>query len=282
MRRRRILTDIFIYTFLVLLCVLWLLPFFWLFMQSFREAPGQFVDTFLPESYTLDNYRRLFSETGVINFLRMFANTFVIAVFTCIISTFFVLSVSFCTSRLRFGFRRPYMNTALILNLFPGFMSMIAVYFILKALGLTEGAMIPVALVIVFSAGSGTQFFVMKGYMDTIPKALDEAAALDGCTRFQIFTRITLPLCKPMIVYQVVTSFMAPWVDFIFARIIVRAEAKYYTVSIGLWSMLEREYVWDWYTRFCAGAVLVSVPIAVLFMVTQKYYREAMAGSVKG
>ncbi|MBQ8915284.1 MAG: ABC transporter permease subunit [Clostridia bacterium] len=270
------------YTFLVILCVLWLLPFFWLFMQSFREAPGPFVDTFLPESYTLDNYRRLFSETGVINFLRMFANTFVIAVFTCIISTFFVLSVSFCTSRLRFGFRRPYMNTALILNLFPGFMSMIAVYFILKALGLTEGAMIPVALVIVFSAGAGTQFFVMKGYMDTIPKALDEAASLDGCTRFQIFTRITLPLCKPMIVYQVVTSFMAPWVDFIFARIIVRAEAKYYTVSIGLWSMLEREYVWDWYTRFCAGAVLVSVPIAVLFMVTQKYYREAMAGSVKG
>ena len=174
------------------------------------------------------------------------------------------------------------MNTSLVLNLFPGFMSMIAVYFILKALGLTEGDMIPLALIIVFSAGSGTQFYVMKGYMDTIPKALDEAAALDGCTRWQIFTKITLPLCKPMIVYQVITSFMAPWVDFIFAKIIVRAEAKYYTVSIGLWSMLEREYVWDWYTRFCAGAVLVSVPVCVLFIVTQKYYREAMAGSVKG
>lgn len=159
---------------------------------------------------------------------------------------------------------------------------MIAVYFILKALGLTEGAMIPVALVIVFSAGAGTQFFVMKGYMDTIPKALDEAASLDGCTKWQIFTRITLPLSKPMIIYQIVTSFMIPWIDFIFARIIVRAESKYYTVAIGLWSMLEREYVWDWYTRFSAGAVLVSIPVAILFMITQRFYREAMAGGVKG
>lgn len=174
------------------------------------------------------------------------------------------------------------MNTALILNLFPGFMSMIAVYFILKALGLTEGAMIPLALIIVFSAGSGTQFYVMKGYMDTIPRALDEAAAIDGCTKWQVFTRVTLPLCRPMIVYQAVTSFMAPFVDFIFARIIVRAEAKYYTVSIGLWNMLEREYVWDWYTRFCAGATLVSIPVAVLFLITQRFYREAMSGAVKG
>ncbi len=282
MRKRRILTDIIIYIFLSLLCIIWLLPFFWLFMQSFRAEPGQFIETFLPKNYTFDNYIRLFSETNVINFSRMLLNTLVIAVCTCILSTFFVLSVSYCTSRLKFPLRRPYMNTALILNLFPGFMSMIAVYFILKALGLTEGDMIPVALIIVFSAGSGTQFYVMKGYMDTIPRALDEAASIDGCTRWQIFTKITLPLCKPMIVYQLVTSFMAPFVDFIFARIIVRAEAKYYTVSIGLWSMLEKEYVWDWYTRFCAGAVLVSLPVAILFMVTQKYYREAMSGSVKG
>jgi len=282
MRRRRQAVDVIIYVFLSLLAILWLAPFFWLVMQSFRAEPGQFIDTFFPRNYTVDNYVRLFTETNVINFGRMFLNTLFIAVCTCILSTFFVLSVSFCTSRLKFRLRRPYMNMALILNLFPGFMSMIAVYFILKALGLTEGDMIPLALIIVFSAGSGTQFYVMKGYMDTIPRALDEAASIDGCTRWQIFTKITLPLCKPMIVYQVVTSFMAPFVDFIFARIIVRAEARYYTVSIGLWSMLEREYVWDWYTRFCAGAVLVSVPVAILFMITQKYYREAMAGSVKG
>ena len=282
MKRKKLIADIFVHVFLVILSIVWLLPFFWLFMQSFRAEPGQFIKTFFPQTYTIDNYIRLFTETNIMNFGRMFINTFVIAIFSCIISTFFVLSVSYCTSRLRFKMRKPYMNMAMILNLFPGFMSMMAVYFILKALGLTEGDMIPIALIIVFSAGAGTQFYVMKGYMDTIPKALDEAAALDGCTRWQIFTKITIPLSKPMIVYQIITSFMAPWVDFIFAKIIVRAESKYFTVSIGLWNMLENEYVYDFYTRFCAGAVLISIPIAILFIVTQKFYREAMSGSVKG
>ena len=198
------------------------------------------------------------------------------------ISTFFVLSVSYCTSRLKWKMRKPYMNMAMILNLFPGFMTMVAVYFILKALGMTEGNKIPLALIICFSSGAGTQFYVMKGFMDTIPKALDEAAAIDGCTRWQIFTKITMPLSKPMIVYQIITSFMGPWVDFVFAKVIVRTNAKYFTVSIGLWSMLEKEYVDTWFVRFCAGAVLVAIPISVLFMITQKFYQEAMNGAVKG
>lgn len=216
------------------------------------------------------------------NFPRMFMNTFFIACCTCVISTFFVLSVAYCTSRLKWKMRKPYMNMAMILNLFPGFMTMIAVYFILKALGMTEGNRIPLALIICFSSGSGTGFFVMKGFMDTIPKALDEAATLDGCTRWQIFTKITLPLSKPMIVYQIITSFMAPWVDFVFAKVICRTNSQYFTVSIGLWSMLEKEYVDAWFVRFCAGAVLVSIPIAILFMITQKFYQEAMSGAVKG
>ena len=178
--------------------------------------------------------------------------------------------------------RKPYMNMAMIINLFPGFMSMVAIYFLLKAMGLTEGSSLPIALVICYSAGAGTGFYVMKGYMDTIPKALDEAAYLDGATKWQTFTRITLPLCKPMIVYQVITAFMGPWMDFIFAKIIVRSEAKYYTVSILLYRMLEMEFVTNWFTRFCAGAVVVAVPISILFIWTQKFYQEAMAGGVKG
>ena len=282
MRAKRIAGDVVTYIFLAILCVIWLIPFFWLVMQSFRNGKGQFISTFLPTSYTFNNYKALFTEFDVMNFPRMFLNTFVIACFSCVISTFFVLAVSYCTSRLKWKLRKPYMNMAMILNLSPGFMTMVAVYFILKALGLTEGNWIPVSLVIVFSAGAGTQFYVMKGYMDTIPKALDEAAYIDGCTRWQVFTKITLPLCKPMIVYQVITSFMGPWVDFVFAKVIVRTEAKFFTVSIGLWSMLEKEYVDTWFVRFCAGAVLISIPISILFMITQKFYQEAMSGSVKG
>ena len=282
LKKRRLAGDIATYIFLVILCAIWLLPFFWLVMQSFREGYGQFISTFLPENYTLNNYKALFTEFEVMNFPRMFLNTLVVACFSCLISTAFVLFVAYCTSRLKWKMRKPYMNMAMVLNLFPGFMTMVAVYFILKALGMTEGDRIPIALIIVFSAGAGTGFYVMKGYMDTIPKTLDEAAWLDGATKFQTFTRITLPLCKPMIVYQLITSFMGPWVDFVFAKVIVRTEAKYFTVSIGLWSMLEKEYVDKWFVRFCAGAVLVSIPIAILFVFTQKFYKEAMSGSVKG
>ena len=282
MKAKRITGDVLTYIFLSIMCVIWLMPFFWVIMQSFRDGKGQFISTFLPTKYTINNYVALFKEAKVINFPRMFLNTFGLSICTCIISTFFVLAVSYCTSRLEWKMRKPYMNMAMVINLFPGFMSMVAVYFILKALGMTEGDKIYLSLVICFSAGAGTGFFVMKGYMDTIPKALDEAAMIDGCTRWQIFTKITLPLCKPMIVYQVITSFMGPWMDFIFAKVIAGAKSQYWTVSIGLFNMLEKEYVDTWFVRFCAGAVLVSIPISILFMITQKFYQEAMGGAVKG
>jgi arabinogalactan oligomer/maltooligosaccharide transport system permease protein len=282
MRAKRLTGDIITYIILASMCVIWLTPFFWVIMQSFRDGKGQFISTFLPKSYTINNYVALFKESNVINFPRMFLNTLGLSVCTCIVSTFFVLAVSYCTSRLKWKMRKPYMNMAMVINLFPGFMSMVAVYFILKALGMTEGDKIYLAMVICFSAGAGTGFFVMKGYMDTIPKALDEAAMIDGCTRWQIFTKITLPLCKPMIVYQLITSFMGPWVDFIFAKVIAGAKSQYWTVSIGLFNMLEKEYVDTWFVRFCAGAVLVSIPISILFMITQKFYSEAMSGAVKG
>jgi arabinogalactan oligomer/maltooligosaccharide transport system permease protein len=209
-------------------------------------------------------------------------NTFIIAVFTCIISTFFVLSVSYCTSRLRFKLRKPFMNMAMILGLFPGIMSMVAVYFILKALGLSEGGMIRVALVIVYSACSGMGFQIAKGFFDTIPKGIDEAAMVDGATQWDVFTKITIPLSKPIIVYTILTSFIGPWVDFIFAKVICRANAKYYTVAIGLWNMLDKEYINSWYTCFAAGAVIISIPIATLFLIMQKFYVDGMTGAVKG
>lgn len=282
MKARRITGDVITYIFLSIMCIVWLLPFFWLIMQSFRDGKGQFISTFLPTSYTLNNYKALLTEFSVMNFPRMFLNTLFVAICSCILSTFLVLSVSYCTSRLKWKMRRPYMNGAMVINLFPGFMTMVAVYFILKALGMTEGDKIYLSLIICFSSGAGANFYVMKGYMDTIPRSLDEAAYLDGATRWQAFTRITLPLCKPMIVYQIVTSFMAPWIDFIFAKIITGTKDKYWTVSIGLFNMLEKEYVDTWFVRFCAGAVLVALPISILYIFTQRFYQEAMSGGVKG
>ena len=282
-KAKRVTMDVIVHVFLVIVAVVWLIPFIWLVAHSLRlESTGMFTDYFFPKKLGLDNFILLFTETGSMNFPRMFLNTFIIACCSCLISSFFVLAVSYCLSRVKWTMRKPYMNMAMVINLFPGFMSMVAIYFLLKAMGLTEGPLIPVALIICFSAGAGTGFYVMKGYMDTIPKALDEAAYIDGATKWQTFIKITLPICKPMIVYQVITAFMGPWMDFIFAKIIVRAEAQYYTVSIGLWKMLEMEFVNNWFTRFCAGSVLVAIPISILFIITQKFYQEAMSGAVKG
>lgn len=279
-KRRAI--NIAVHVLLAILACIWLAPIFWVVLTSFRAEPGSYVNTFFPKSYTIDNYVKLFTQTNILNFPRMFMNTLIIAVFSCIISCFFVLSVAYCMSRLRFRMRKPFMNIAMILGLFPGFMSMVAVYYILKMLGLSEGAMIRVALILVYSAGSGTGFYIAKGFFDTIPKALDEAAFLDGATKWQVFTKITIPLSKPIIVYTVLTAFLAPWLDFIFAKVICRANARYYTVAIGLWNMLSKEYIDVWYTRFAAGAVCVSIPIAILFMYMQKFYAEGMSGAVKG
>lgn len=281
-KAKKTIVNIIIHIFLAILSFIWVLPIFWVVLTSFRGEKGSYVTTFFPKTYTINNYVKLFTDTSILNFPKMFMNTFIIAIFTCIISTIFVLSVSYTMSRMRFNMRKPFMNVAMILGLFPSFMSMIAVYYILKALGLAEGSMIRIALIIVFSAGSGVGFYVAKGFFDTIPKALDEAAIIDGATRWQVFTQITAPLSKPIIVYTILTSFMGPWVDFIFANVICRADAQYYTVSIGLWKMLEKEYIDSWYTCFAAGAVVVSIPIAILFLLTQKFYVDGMSGAVKG
>ena len=282
MRTKKIVTDTLVHILLAVLAVVWIFPIFWVVLTSFRAEKGSYVSSFFPKSYTLDNYAKLFTDTTVLNFPKMFMNTLIIAIFTCLISTFFVLAVSYCMSRLRFRMRKSFMNIAMILGLFPAFMSMVAVYYILKSLGLSEGAMIRVALVLVYSGSSGLGFYIAKGFFDTIPKAMDEAAFIDGCTKWQVFYKITIPLSKPIIVYTVLTSFLGPWVDFIFAKVICRAESDYYTVAIGLWRMLEKEYIDNWYTCFAAGAVCISIPIAILFVFMQRYYTDGLSGAVKG
>lgn len=281
-KKRRFINNTIVHVILGILAVIWVFPIVWVILTSFRAEKGSYVSTFFPQSFTLDNYAKLFTDTSILNFPQMFMNTLFIAICSCILSTFYVLAVSYCLSRLRFKMRRPYMNMAMILGLFPGFMSMIAVYFILKALGMTEGNLIKLALILVYSGGAALSFQIAKGFFDTIPAAVDEAAILDGCTRWQIFTKITLPLSKPIVIYTVLTSFMAPWLDFISAKVICRANADQYTIAIGLWRMLEKEYIDSWYTSFAAGAVLISIPIAALFLYMQRYYVDGLSGAVKG
>lgn len=279
-RKHNRTVNVISYIVLSVLSVIWVLPIFWIILTSFRQEKGSFTPYFMPKNYTLDNYINLFTDTAQFNFPRWFMNTLIVAIFTCIISTFFVLAVSYTMSRLRFKARKPLMNISLILGMFPGFMSMIAVYYILKAFGITQSL---IALVMVYSGAAGLGFFIAKGFFDTVPKSLDEAATLDGATKWQIFWKITIPMSKPIIIYTILTSFMAPWVDYIFSSIIMGDNYQNYTVALGLFKMLEREFINNFYTQFAAGAVVVSIPIAILFISTQKFYVSGVTGgSVKG
>lgn len=268
------------YLGLSILSLIWIFPIFWVVLASFREERGSYTSYFFPKGYTVNNYVRLLTENSQFHFMKWFGNTFLVAVCTCIISTVFVLSVSFVMSRLRFKMRKPMMNIAMILGMFPGFMSMIAVYYILKGIGISQSLL---ALILVYSGGSGAGFFVAKGFFDTIPKAIEEAAFLEGATKIQVFTKVVLPLSKPIAVYTVLTSFLGPWMDYIFSSVIMGDNYDNYTVALGLSKMLEREFITEYFTQFAAGCVLVSIPIAVLFICLQKYYVEGIAsGASKG
>ena len=267
---------------LMLLAAIWLTPIFWLVVTSFGTDSGPNIRSFFPADYTLAHYEALlFGTDSVSQFPQWFLNTLIVAVFTCLISTAFVLMVAYAMSCMRFPARKPMMNIAIILNLFPGFLSMIAVYFILKEVGLTNSL---TGLTIIYSAGSGMGYLIAKGFFDTISRSLREAVYLEGANEFTVFWRIILPLSKPIVVYTVINTFLMPWMDFVFASIMMNSGvASEKTVALGLFSMVDKVNRNRYFAQFCAGGVLVSIPISVLFIIMQKFYVEGITGgSVKG
>ncbi len=277
MKRRRIAGNIIAESALILLSVIWLIPILWIVLQAFRKEPGALTYTFFPQELTFGNFATLFKETM---FRRWFLNTFFVAVASCVLSTIITLMVAYAMSRFRFKARKPFMKIALILGMFPGFMSMIAVYYILKAFGL-DGQL--VSLVLVYSGGAGLGFYVAKGFFDTVSKSLDESARLEGASSWQVFWKIIVPMSKPIIVYTALMAFISPWSDFIFAKVILGTNRESYTVAIGLFEFLDSTHKNTYFTCFAAGSILIAVPVVLLFIFLQKYYVEGITGgSVKG
>ena len=215
-------------------------------------------------------------------YVRWYTNTLTVALFTSVIQTAIVLSVSYSLSRLRFKGRKLIMNVVLILGLFPGFLTMITLYFLLKQLGLTQAGAVP-GLILIYCASSGMGYYISKGFFDTIPKSLDESARIDGATRFQVFLKIIMPLAKPIVIYTILMAFMAPWGDYVFASYVAFGHQNGYNVAVGLYNWINTNDFQNYFTRFCAGGVLVAVPITALFLALQKYYVEGVTGgAVKG
>lgn len=273
------LSRTLIYIFLSVLCIIWLIPFFYLICQAFRGESRNMVTYVFPKKWSLENFRILFKET---NFLKWYVNTLIIALFNAVLQTVIVLSVAYALSRMRFKGRKFIMNVMLILGMFPGFLSMIATYFILKLVGLTSENSVP-GLILVYAASSGMGYYIAKGFFDTIPKSLDEAARIDGASRSRIFFRIIMPMAKPIIIYTVMMAFIAPWGDFMYASLISFGHEEAYNVAVGLYKWLDKEHINNYFTVFCAGGLFVSVPVTALFMSLQKYYVEGVTGgAVKG
>ncbi len=283
MKKKRAIENAVTYVVLILISIIWLFPFVGLVLQSFRSYAteyGGMVNYLVPKSFSLDNYKFLFS--GETNYVRWYANTLVIAFFVTLFQTIIILCVSYALSRMRFTGRTFLMRFWLILGMFPGFLTMICLYFLLKQFGLTQGGAVP-GLILVTVASSGMQYYVCKGFFDTIPKALDEAARIDGASRARIFISMILPIIKPIIIYTALVAFMAPWCDYVFASYVAFGHDPSYNVAVAMTRWVWTNDYQGYFTRFCAGGVLISIPVTLLFMFLQKYYVEGVTGgAVKG
>ena len=278
-RASRRLGNTVVYIILCLITVIWLFPFFGIVLESFRvETPMQ-VSYLWPKEFGFDNYVRLFTQT---DFFIWFKNTGIMGVVTAVTQTVFVLAMSYVLSRLRFKGRRGLMNLMLVLGMFPGFLTMILIYKVFSDMGLTmQNA--PVGLIIVYCASSGMGYYVSKGFFDTIPQTLDEAARVDGATRWQVFYKIIMPLSKPIVIYTILMGFMAPWGDFMLASYIIHENSLGMNVAVGMFEWLSKTMVNTNYTMFCAAGVVVAIPVVVVFLMLQKYYVEGVTGgAVKG
>jgi arabinogalactan oligomer/maltooligosaccharide transport system permease protein len=275
----RRLANTAIYIVLILITVIWLFPFFGILMESFKVNTKMMDGELFPEKFGFDNYIRLFNET---DFLKWFGNTAIMGIATAVFQTIFVLMMSYTLSRLRFKGRKSLMNLMLILGMFPGFLTMILIYKVFVDLGLTM-EMAPVGLVIVYCASSGMGYYISKGFFDTIPKTLDEAARVDGATRFQVFYKVIMPLSGSIIIYTILMGFMAPWGDFMMASYIIHENSQGMSVAVGMYEWLSMTNLNTHYTMFCAAGVIVALPVTAVFLALQKYYVEGVTGgAVKG
>ena len=278
MRAANTISNTIIHVLLVIISVIWLIPFVCIVLQSLRVESTWQVGYILPKQWGLDNFRNLMNT----NFPKWYLNTFIIAVVAAALQTVIVLCMSYTLSRFRFKLRKPLMKFMLILGLFPGMLTMIILYRVLKDLGLTQANAVP-GLILVYIASSGMGYYVSKGFFDTIPKSLDEAARIDGATRAQVLWKIILPLAGSIVIYTLLTGFMGPWGDYVFASYISFGNSSGMNVAVGMYNWLTPDQINNNYTMFCAGGVVVAIPVVILFMCLQKYYVEGVTGgAVKG
>ncbi len=273
---REKISKFFTYTILVITAIFVLYPVIWIITGSLNPGDSLFSTSLIPDSLSFKHYVYLFNETDYLNWYK---NTLKIAFWNMIFSTFLVVTAAYAFSRFRFSGRKQGLMTMLVLQMFPGFMGMIAIYILLLQLNLLDNHW---GLILVYAGGSiPFNAWLVKGYFDGMPRSLEEAAKIDGASNVKIFYKIMMPLSKPILVFVAVTNFIGPWMDFIFARLVLRSSEKK-TLAIGLFEMVTGRGNSE-FTTFAAGAVLVAVPITILFFIFQDQLTDGLkAGANKG
>lgn len=260
---------------LMLVSAIVLIPVVWIVMSSFNKGQNLSTASFIPKQITASNYIELFRQT---DFGSWFINSLSIAILNAGISVILILLTAWILSRFHFKGKKTGLLTLLVLSMFPSFLSMTAVYTLFIVLELINK---PIALVILYVAGAiPYNVWLVKGYIDGIPSSLDEAAYMDGSSKLNTFVKIIVPMSKPIIVYCAVSQFMMPWMDYIIPNLLLTGN-KNKTVAVGLYSMISNDQNAN-FTLFAAGAVIVAVPITILYLLFQKFLVQGIvAGASK-
>ena len=272
---KKILTTILIYLELIIVAIVVIYPLLWVVGSALNESSGISRAGIFPEKMSLENFRKLFTQY---NYGRWYLNTLYVAVLTTLFSLVIHTMTAFVFARFPFKGRKAGLLTVMILQMFPSFMSLTALYMIALNFGMLNNLHM---LVIVYVAGGiPANIWLVRGYMLNIPKSMDEAASIDGVTKLQLFFKIILPLSMPIMFFIAVTSFMGPWMDYMLPRYLINMNERR-TLAIGLFDLINGTTM-D-FPAFCAGAVLVAIPITILYMVFQRFLLEGlMAGENKG
>lgn len=264
----------FLTVILVIQVFLVLYPLAFTISASFSESNSLASTSIVPfnQKLSLFQYTRLFTQT---NYFHWYLNTLIIASSNTIITVVVCSLCGYIFSRFSFPFKKPVMASMIILQMFPSFIGMIATYVILWKLNALNTLW---GLVLVYSTGSiPFNSWLMKGYFDTVPRDIAEAAYIDGATPLGAFLKVVVPAAKPQIVFLALTSFTGPWMDFIFPRLVLRTDSKK-TLAVGLYEMINGRAA-DHFTMFAAGALLVAIPFTILFVLGQKSLLQSLAGT---
>ncbi|MBY8910474.1 MULTISPECIES: sugar ABC transporter permease [Salinicoccus] len=277
-KRKNLLKQIVMYTILFIMTVAIFYPLLWTFGISLNPGNNLYGANMIPENWSFTHYKWLFTDPQSM-YLTWYKNTLIVAAASSFLSVVFVTLTAYAFSRYRFVGRKYGLYAFLILQMFPVLMAMVAIYILLNTIGLLDSLW---GLVLVYVGGSiPMNAFLVKGYFDTIPRELDESAKMDGAGHFRIFFTIMIPLAKPIIAVVALFNFMAPFMDFILPRIVLRSPENF-TLALGLYNMVNDQFA-NTFTRFAAGSILIAVPIAIVFLFLQRYLISGlMSGSTKG